>query len=91
MGLVIAEAEDRVRRLLNILDRIECRIEQSADVLEASQMGDLHTRENAPELLEKEYVRWASRLADVLGVPLYPYSQRFRKYVGGGGNIPVRR
>ncbi len=83
-------AEPRVRRIIQVMDDIECKLIDSVDVLEASQMGDLHTRENAPGLIDKEYYRWASRLADVLGVPLYPYSARFKQFVGGG-NVPVRR
>lgn len=80
----------RVRKIIQIMDDIECKLVDSVDVLEASQMGDLHTRENAPSLIDREYYRWASRLADMLGVPLYPYSARFKQFVGGG-NVPVRR
>lgn len=83
-------AEPRVRKIIQIMDEIECKLFDSIDVLEASQLGDLHTRENAPGLIDKEYYRWASRLADILGVPLYPYSERFKAFIGGG-NVPVRR
>jgi hypothetical protein len=83
-------AEPRLRKIIQVMDDIECKLIDSVDVLEASQMGDLHTRENAPGLIDKEYYRWASRLADMLGVPLYPYSARFKQFIGGG-NVPVRR
>ncbi len=90
LGNLLPEAEPRVRKTIQIMDDIECKLVDSVDVLEASQLGDLHTRENAPGLIDKEYYRWASRLADILGVPLYPYSERFKQFIGGG-NVPVRR
>lgn len=84
----------RVLALLGYLDTIECRLLTSQERLAASKLGDLSTRENEPDLLEREYVRWAGRLADVLGAPFYPYSNRFRSTMMGGGlgytgSIPV--
>jgi hypothetical protein len=89
MGYLLEEACDRVRCLVKTLDETECRIRQSQGHLAAARIGNLETRENEPVLLEQEYVRWAKRLADELGVPLYPYSARFQG-VFGAGNIPVR-
>jgi len=95
MDNILPVAEDRVRRLIQILDETECRIYGSQERLAAARMGDLETRVGEPDLLEKEYGRWAMRLADVLGVPLYAYSTRFRAIFGTGGagtagSIPVR-
>lgn len=91
---------DRIRRLLNILDNLENQIEAAACTLAAEKLGEMTLRgaehgKTFPDLLEREYVRWAARLADVLGVPLYPYSRRFANAaaMGGGGvySIPVHR
>ena len=92
MNLVIPAAEARIRKMLQILENLECQLQKVVPALQAEQLGNLKPRENAPDLIEKEYVRWAKRLADVLGVPLYAYSDRF-KNVGAGyaGSIPVRR
>lgn len=79
----------RVQRLLNILDGMEKKMEAAACTLVAERVGELKLRDDHPDLLEREYVRWAKRLADVLGVPLYPYSDRFRAR-GAGGSVPVR-
>lgn len=87
MNNILPEAEDRVRRFLGVLDGVECRMVEAQDRLAATQLGDLRLRDGEPDLLEREYSRWAKRLADVLGVPLYPYSTRFKGV--RSGNIPV--
>lgn len=85
------EAEDRIRRILKIMDDTECRIEGAQPNLAAARLGELETRENQPDLLEREYVRWGFRLADALRVPIYPYSARYRNFMNGmSGSIPVR-
>lgn len=89
MDLLIAGAEDIVRRLIGILDSIECKLLEAAEYLVAESIGDLKLREKAPQALEQEYGRWAKRLADTLGVPLYPFSARFSGGSGGAGNVPV--
>ena len=93
MDLLLVEAEPRVRRILKILDNLEKQIEAAACTLAAAQLGELTLRgaepgRTFPDLLEREYSRWAKRLADIFGVPLYAYSTRFKKS-GPGGNIPV--
>jgi len=91
MNNLLEEACDRVRKILCILDGVECRLVSVQPNLAADQLGDLKVRADAPDALEREYGRWALRLADILGVPLYPYSTRFRNITGGGvGSIPVR-
>jgi len=87
-------ALDRVRRVLFTLDEIERKLQDSLCLLVAEQLGDLKLRsatpgQTYPDLLEREYLRWAKRLADMLGVPLYPYSDRFKQRVNSG-NISVR-
>lgn len=90
MENLIAEHVPKVRSLLDILDGIECRLIAAADRLAAKRLDDLELRDNEPDLLEKEYYRWAGRLADILGVPFYSYSNRFKGKGPTGGSIPVR-
>jgi hypothetical protein len=88
MSNVIAEGEDRVRRMLGVLDRIECLLIDAQERLAAMRLGDLELRENETDKLEREYYRWGGRLADQLGVPFYAYSNRYKNQ-SGAGNVPV--
>ncbi len=88
---LIENAVPRVRRILRVMDDVEDRLEESQVRLAAKQLDSLHLRDNEPDMLEKEYVRWGWRLADVFGVPIYPYSNRYRMATGTvAGSIPVR-
>lgn len=87
-------ATDRVRRILQTLDDLETKLIAASCTLAAEALGSLKLRgaeqgKTFPDLLEREYVRWAGRLADVLGVPIYPYAKRF-KGSGPGKSVPVR-
>lgn len=91
MNLLIVQAEERARRILNTLDRIECLMAGDAiDNLEMESVEGIKMRPDHLDKLEMEYKRWAQRLADLFGVPLYPYSAR---NAGGvvAGNIKVGR
>jgi hypothetical protein len=90
MNNLPAESEDRVRRMLKIMDDVECQLVSAQPNLAAARLGELETRKDQPDLLEKEYVRWGYRLADTLRVPIYPYSARYRSFLGMGMSIPVR-
>lgn len=94
MDRVIANAEDRVRRLITVLDEIECRMLDGQNYLVADQLSDITIRKDNIDKLEDEYCRWAARLADTLGAPLYPGAERFRRMYGSGpmqaGILPVR-
>jgi hypothetical protein len=91
LTLVDQNSEDRIRRMLKIMDDIECRLVDAQPALAAAKLGELEPRENHPDLLEKEYFRWACRLSDTLRAPLYPYSARFRQFMTGmAGSIPIR-
>lgn len=83
---------ERCRKILCKLEAIEDELINAVPALIAEQLGNLKLRGaqygmTHPDLVEREYVRWAKRLADLLGVPLYPYSDRFKHR--GAGNIPV--
>jgi hypothetical protein len=59
--------------------------------LSAEQLDEMKLRLDEPDKLEREYCRWGARLADVLGVPIYAYSTKYRNGLSGGyGNIPRR-
>jgi hypothetical protein len=91
MNLIIEEAVDRVRRIIKVMDDIEMKLIESQDRLAAIQLSDLHLRDNEPDQLEHEYVRWGYRLADLIGVPVYVYSTRYRSsFTAGVSSIPVR-
>lgn len=96
LGLLLNPyAVQRARTLLGKLDSIEEQMfEPGMQLLYAEQLGELKLRgakigETSTDLMEREYVRWANRLADMLGVPLYAYSERFK--AKGPGNRRVRQ
>jgi hypothetical protein len=89
---VMPESEPRITKLLDMLDEIEAKMFCASSELFAKRAGDLEPNLDQPDALEKEYVRWANRLADMLGVMPYPYSDRFAQAKASGyGNVPVRR
>lgn len=81
-----------IRQYVAILDGIEQKLVDAMERFAASKLGEITLRDNETDMLEKEYVRWARRLADDLGVPLNAYSERFRGGGGGGValNLPVQ-
>lgn len=87
MNKIPDTAIGQIRQKVAILDGVEAKLVESQDRLAASSLGELTIREGEPDLLDKEYYRWACRLADDLGVPLNIYSERFRN--GGGGAAPM--
>jgi len=91
MSLLLEAALPRVRSMLKIMDDIEAKLVDAQDRLAAIQLADLKLREDEPSQLEREYVRWGMRLADVVGAPIYAYSTRYRAAsTAGAGNVPVR-
>lgn len=91
MTRVIEASTNRVRRILQVMDGIEEQLVEAQPRLAATKLGDLSLRENEPDMLEREYVRWGYRLANILGVPVYPFSERYRTASGiRAGSIPVR-
>lgn len=93
LGLVMEDQLPQLRALLEALDMTEANLMKAQCLLTAQRVGDIELRtgdegKSTPDLLEKEYCRWANRLADLLGCPLYPFSERFRRR---SGPIPVMR
>ncbi len=88
-NLVEADALERVRDILQALSMLEKKMLCAVDQLGVEKLGNISLRGNHPDLLEKEYDRWSSRLADIFGVPKYPFSRRTQGGRGPGSNIPV--
>lgn len=83
MDRILPAAVSRLQEIVRTLDQIECAMRDSIVRLKAAQVGEVRLRgaagdESEGELLEREYRRWAGRLADHLGVALNVYSERFR-------------
>jgi hypothetical protein len=95
MDRLMPEGVGRIIQTLNALDCIEGQMIDALCRLSAQQLGELKLRNSNEEpteqdLLEREYLRWAKRLADDLGAPLNPFSERFRTSGSGSSlNIPV--
>jgi hypothetical protein len=92
MNNIMGVSVDRVRSILLVLDKTEAAIDEAQCNLAAAKVGNLELRsatagETHTDLLEREYVRWAQRLADMLGAPLYPYSARFKGKVSNGASV----
>jgi hypothetical protein len=89
-NLVNNHAENRVRRILNIMDGIETKLVDAQDRLAADQLEELKLRKEEPWQLEGEYQRWGYRLAETLGCPVYAYSTRYsRRGPGRAGSFRV--
>lgn len=88
MNSIPVDAIGQVRRWVAILDTTEETMVDAQSRLAAKRVGNIEMREDELDSLEREYLRWARRLADDLGVPLNVYSERFRGSAGSL-NIPV--
>ena len=96
MNLIMESSVPRVLEILNVLGGVEQRMIDSQAYLVASKLEDLTLSENHPQRLEEEFNRWAQRLADMFGVPLYGYAARFDSGDGdaraaGGKVVNIRR
>lgn len=91
---VMEDAIPMVQTMVQTLDKIETAMAGAICNLAVERIGDITMRpgrpgESQPDLLEREYRRWAERLADILGVPLYAYSTRFSRSGVRSGNVRV--
>ena len=82
MNMVLPDAEGLVRTLIGRLDQTDEEIFQTHIRMQASEVKGIKLRADEADALETEYYRQATRLADVLHVPLYQFSARFQ---GRGG------
>ena len=67
---------ENVRRILGALDKIDCQIVESSDYVIATKAGNTEIDPQLQQKLEYAYMMQMGRLADIMGVPAYPYSQR---------------
>ena len=86
MSNLAPSAVGRVRTLIARLDHIDEILFEAAERNAISSAEDVTFNDREEEKLDASYARQAKRLADVLGVPLYWYSSRFREV---GGNTVV--
>lgn len=82
MDRIIPQAIPRVLAMLGTLDCIEGQMIDALKRLKVQQVSEVKMRNSNEEateqdLLEREYERWAMRLANMLGVPWNPYAKRF--------------
>lgn len=80
-----------ILRLLGNCDLTECQMLGGQDYLAGEQVGNLKPRPDQIERLREAYNYWCQRLADTLGVPLYPYAAHAQAAAGMMyGNVRVR-
>jgi len=89
MNQITDESIGLVRRMLDILDSTENRMVEAQERYAAEKLGEITLRADEIDALEREHTRWAKRLADILGVPLNAYSERFRAGAGASLSVPV--
>jgi hypothetical protein len=75
-----------IRNYVAIMDGIENQLVEAQRRFKAEKLGEITLRKDETDQLEREYARWAKRLADDLGVPLNMFSERFRT---NGGMMPL--
>lgn len=91
LGNILETAVEQVRRIVQVMDGIDVKLVEAQDRLAATQLEELHLRDDEPDKLEREYRRWGHRLADLVGSPIYPYSLRYTGGAGGVASVPIQR
>lgn len=84
-----AYAVDQVKQYVQTMDSIDAQIANATCLVKAKVVGDIQPNIDGPEYLEREYVRWGWRLADLLGCTPNPLSVRYGAAGGGGLNMTV--
>ncbi len=80
---LLENAVEQVRRISMLMDNIEHKLIDAQDRLAATRLEDLELRADETDSLEGEYRRWGYRLAELVGCPVYLYSERYK---AGGAN-----
>lgn len=90
MNAIAPAAEERLRRTLRRLDRVDEQLEENQDALLLSKVDEVEFRDNELELLMKRYARWQGELCNLLGIPgPSPFDARFSAWTGESLNIGV--
>jgi hypothetical protein len=82
--LLLPQAEDLVRMLLNRCDVKDQEVADCSIRMQASKVDGVELRKDEADALEREYMRAVARLADTLGVTIYPYSERIKSMPSSG-------
>ncbi len=74
----------RVRAQVATLESIERKMTEALKRFEAAEVDGIKLRgvnddRTETDLLEKEYDRWGNRLANLFGVPYYPFAKRYQQ------------
>jgi hypothetical protein len=79
----------RVMHLMNVLDGIECKMEEAAlRGLPAEQANGIKFNRSEYADLNDMFVQFAYKLAEACGIPVCPWSERFKRN-GPVGNMRV--
>jgi hypothetical protein len=91
LNRIMPSGEARFRKVLDSLNRVECRIEESTEDVEVESLGDIKVNAKAFQRLLERYRFWQGALANIMQVPPNPFDQRFSGYGAGPGgiNVPV--
>lgn len=88
MDKILEEYLPILRTTIATLDSIECQLVAGQPNLAVNKLGEMELRKEHLDQLEREYKRWAFRLAEDIGVPIYPFATRFKGTIAG--NVSVR-
>lgn len=92
-NLILPQAEEKLRGLLEKLDEIECQIVNDTENVAVEEIGTIKLREDEFKQLIIRYQHWQGALANLLAIRPNPFDQRGwlgSGYGGGGGmNAPV--
>lgn len=83
MNNILEVALPNVRRILGVLDDIECAEVAGVKRLAASSIDALHIRPDEEKALVAERRKWIGRLGDILHVPPYLYASTYQNVYAG--------
>lgn len=89
MVRVLAQAESRLRFLLDKLDQAECKIDDILGIVEISKAEDTEFDPDALSKLARIYKIHQQSLANLLGIVPNPFDQRDWLQGSGGINVAV--
>lgn len=85
-------AVEKAREFIAALDMLDREKLDAVGLLAVNQLDTIKIREDQIDQIDRQYYQWACRLADLLRAPLYPGSEKFKRFIGGGCvNVRVRR